>query len=58
LFIDEEPLDPRIIVTKIITHFSKTGIQSISFGKGLKKTIFGCFWIFLPPLINTLMPAK
>ena len=37
LFIDEEPLDPRIIVTKIINHFSKTGIQSISFEKGLKK---------------------
>ncbi len=37
LFIDEEPLDPRIIVTKIINHFSKTAIQSISFEKGLKK---------------------
>ena len=37
LFIDEEPLDPRIIVTKIVQHFTKTGIQSISFGKGLKK---------------------
>jgi len=37
LFVDEEPLDPRIIVTKIIQHFSKTGIQSISFESGLKK---------------------
>ena len=37
LFIDEEPLDPRIIVTKIIQHFNKTGIQSISFENGLKK---------------------
>ena len=37
LFVDEEPLDPRIIVTKIIQHFGKTGIQSISFENGLKK---------------------
>ena len=37
LFIDEEPLDPRIIVTKIINHFTKTAIQSISFENGLKK---------------------
>ncbi|MEA3231263.1 MAG: hypothetical protein U9Q05_05865 [Thermodesulfobacteriota bacterium] len=37
LFVDEEPLDPRIIVTKIVQHFGKTGIQSISFESGLKK---------------------
>jgi len=37
LFIDEEPLDPRIIVAKVIQHFNKTGIQSISFESGLKK---------------------
>ena len=37
LFIDEEPLDPRIIVSKIVEHFKKTEIQSISFENGLGK---------------------
>ncbi len=37
LSIDDEPLDPRINVSKIVTHFKKTGIQSISFEKGLDK---------------------
>jgi GGDEF domain-containing protein len=37
LSIDDEPLDPRINVGKIVTHFKKTGIQSISFDKGLDK---------------------
>ena len=37
LSIDDEPLDPRINVGKIVTHFKKTGIQSISFEKGLDK---------------------
>lgn len=37
LFVDEEALDPRIIVTKIVQHFTKTGTQSISFETGLQK---------------------
>lgn len=37
LFVDEEPLDPRIIVTKIVQHFNKTSTQSISFENGLEK---------------------
>jgi len=37
LSIDDEPLDPRINVSKIVTHFKKTSIQSISFEKGLDK---------------------
>ncbi len=36
-FIDEEPLDPRINVNRLVTHFKKAGIQSISFSKGLRK---------------------
>ena len=36
-FVDEEPIDPRINVQKIVKHFKKTGIQSISFEKGLDK---------------------
>ena len=36
-FIDEEPLDPRIIVNRMVAHFKKTGIQSVSFEAGLEK---------------------
>lgn len=36
-FIDEEPLDPRINMSRIASHFKKTGIQSISFEKGVDK---------------------
>ena len=34
-FIDEEPLDPRIIVNRMVAHFKKAGIQSVSFEEGL-----------------------
>jgi hypothetical protein len=36
-FIDEEPLDPRINVSRLVTYFKKAGIQSVSFYKGLRK---------------------
>jgi len=36
-FIDEEPLDPRVNVTRIASHFKKAGIQSISFERGVDK---------------------
>ena len=36
-FIDEEPLDPRVNTSRIITHFKKKGIQSVSFEKGLER---------------------
>lgn len=36
-FIDDEPLDPRIIVNRMVAHFKKTGIQSVSFEEGLEK---------------------
>ena len=36
-FIDEEPLDPRINVNRLVTHFKKAGVQSVSFYKGLRK---------------------
>ncbi|MCF8063582.1 MAG: hypothetical protein K9M82_13780, partial [Deltaproteobacteria bacterium] len=36
-FIDEEPLDPRINVGRLVTHFKKAGIQSVSFYQGLRK---------------------
>ncbi len=37
-FIDEEPLDPRINVARLVNHFKKAGIQSISFYQGLRKS--------------------
>jgi len=36
-FIDEEPLDPRVNMGRIASHFKKAGIQSISFEKGMDK---------------------
>jgi hypothetical protein len=36
-YVDEEPLDPRLSVSRIVAHFKKTGIESISFYKGVEK---------------------
>ncbi len=50
LFIDEEPLDPRITVSRIVEYFKKTKIQSISFEKGLGKNEIRAFLaIFTSP---------
>jgi len=35
-FIEAEPLDSRINLSKMVIHFKKAGIQSISFEKGMK----------------------
>ena len=37
-FIEEEPLDPRINTDKMLNHFKKANIQSISFESGLQET--------------------
>ena len=37
-FIEEEPLDHRINTSKMLTHFKKADIQSISFEKGMEKS--------------------
>ena len=46
-FIDEEPLDPRITVNRMVSHFKKAEIQSISFYEGVTKnelkTFLGIF---------------
>jgi hypothetical protein len=34
-FIEEEPLDPRINTAKMLFHFKKSGVQSLSFEQGL-----------------------
>ena len=36
-YIDKECLDPRLNVTRTLSHFKQTGVQSISFSKGLDK---------------------
>jgi GGDEF domain-containing protein len=36
-FLDEEPLDPRLNVSRLVTLFKNHGIQSISFERGLEK---------------------
>ena len=36
-FVDEEPLDPRVNVSRLISHFKNVGIESISFYKGLSQ---------------------
>jgi len=36
-YVDEEPLDPRLSVSRIVSHFKKAGIESISFYKGVGK---------------------
>ena len=36
-YVDEEPLDPRLSVSRIAAHFKKTGMESISFYNGVKK---------------------
>ncbi|MGV7223504.1 MAG: hypothetical protein ACQ9MH_18495 [Nitrospinales bacterium] len=36
-YVDEEPLDPRLSVSRIVAHFKKTGIESVSFYKGVEK---------------------
>ncbi len=42
-YVDEEPLDPRINVDRMVAHFKKTGIESLSFYKGLEKKEFRLF---------------
>ena len=36
-YVDEEPLDPRLSVSRMVTHFKKTGIESISFYQGAEE---------------------
>ena len=36
-FIEDEPLDARLNISKVMVHFKKTDIQSIQFGHGLSR---------------------
>lgn len=42
-YIDKESLDPRLNVTRTLSHFKQTGIQSISFDRGLDKNALKVF---------------
>jgi GGDEF domain-containing protein len=42
-FLEEEPLDSRINTSKMVVHFKKAGIQSISFEKGMKSDELNLF---------------
>jgi len=42
-FIEDEPLDSRINLSKMVIHFKKGGIQSISFEKGMKSDELNLF---------------
>jgi len=42
-FLEEEPLDSRINTSKMVIHFKKAGIQSISFEKGMKSDELNLF---------------
>jgi GGDEF domain-containing protein len=43
-FIEDEPLDPRVNTAKMLMHFKKTGIQSVSFEDGLTIEILVSFF--------------
>jgi GGDEF domain-containing protein len=37
-FIEEEPFDPRLNTARMVSHFKKAAVQSISFEKGVRST--------------------
>jgi GGDEF domain-containing protein len=37
-FVEEEPFDPRLNLSRMVSHFKKAGLQSISFERGLQTT--------------------
>jgi len=42
-YIDEEPVDPRVNLQRMVVHFKKAGIESISFYKGVDKEALRIF---------------
>ncbi len=44
LYVEEEPLDPRVSAQRLVSHMKKAGVQSVSFERGLTQkelTVFG-----------------
>ncbi len=46
-FIEDEPLDPRLNVTRMVSHFKKAGVQSLSFHEGIQSNDRDCTPAFL-----------
>lgn len=47
-FIEDEPLDPRVNTSKMLAHYKKAGINSLSFEKGLSQdTLEAFFEVFI-----------
>ena len=44
-YVDEEPLDSRVNVSKIVAHFKKTGMNRLHFIAGTEKKNFYSFLI-------------
>ena len=42
-FIEEEPFDPRLNLTRMVSHFKKAGLQSVSFERGLRSSEIALF---------------
>ncbi len=51
-FIEDEPLDPRVNTAKMLFHFKKAGIQSVSFEDGLDQRILEDFFAIFTDAIK------
>lgn len=51
-FIEDEPLDPRVNTSKMLMHFKKAGIQSVSFEDGLTIEILMSFFTIFTDMIR------
>jgi hypothetical protein len=51
-FIEDEPIDPRLNVSKMMMHFKKGGIQSVSFEEGLTQVELENFFSVFIDLIR------
>jgi hypothetical protein len=55
-FVDEEPLDPRLNVGRLVMLFKNNGIQSLSIEPGLENGRSRFFWRYLATSPNTAGP--
>lgn len=53
LFVEEEPFDARLNTSRMVSHFKKVGIQSVSFEQGLtQEELLAFFKVFSDPQIH------
>lgn len=43
LYVEEEPLDPRVNAQRLVSHMKKAGVQSVSFERGLTQKELAAF---------------